>query len=219
LDFFLKIRAMNTSAKDVFQRIYDENGWEHPESVSGRGSMLRETRHLIRELPYLFREFQVGSILDAPCGDRNWIQHVDMTGVGYVGVDIVPDLIAANRRKFPDVEMHVADIMTDDLPRADLILCRDVLFHFPNADILRTLANLKRTGSRYLLTTSFNWRAYRNYNIPLGRFRRINLETPPFNLPRPLRFIVEGNTEREEQSGAQFDRCLCLWAFEDILTG
>ena len=62
---------------------------------------------------------------------------------------------ARRRRRF----LH-ADITRDPLPRADLVLCREVLFHFPDDDVLRALGNLRaRTRATWLLTTSF--RAHR----------------------------------------------------------
>ena len=40
------------------------------------------------------------SLLDAPCGDFNWMRHVPLGGVSYTGADVVPELIARNRRDY-----------------------------------------------------------------------------------------------------------------------
>ena len=69
-------------------------------------------------------------MLDAPCGEIGWIAN-RVAGVDYTGADIVPALTAANRdRALRDNfggSFVTADITRDDLPRADLVLCRDCL--------------------------------------------------------------------------------------------
>src|ERR1700709_2014036 len=75
-----------------FQRIHDTNLWGAAESISGLGSELDATAGLRAELPRLFGKLAIPSLLDAPCGEANWINHADL-GVRYVGVDIVPALI------------------------------------------------------------------------------------------------------------------------------
>jgi hypothetical protein len=75
-----------------FQRIHDTNLWGAPESTSGLGSELDATAVLRAELPRLFKQLGVTSLLDAPFGDAGWINRVEL-GVRYVGIDIVPSLI------------------------------------------------------------------------------------------------------------------------------
>ncbi|HYH44625.1 MAG TPA: hypothetical protein VEG34_03005 [Thermoanaerobaculia bacterium] len=73
--------------------------YHHPESVSGVGSTLRETARLREALPGLIREEGVRSLLDIPCGDFHWMQHValDVEDVEYTGADVVPEIVAANQ--------------------------------------------------------------------------------------------------------------------------
>ena len=59
-----------------FRRIHDTNLWGAPESASGLGSELDATATLRAELPRLFEKLGVTSLLDAPCGDAGWINHV-----------------------------------------------------------------------------------------------------------------------------------------------
>ncbi len=44
--------------------------------------------------------------------------------------------------------------MEGPLPKADLWLCRDVLFHLPNKDVITVLANFANSEIPYLLTTT-----------------------------------------------------------------
>ena len=84
----------------VFSNIFATNTWGSTESVSGAGSELQNTAQLIRELPHLMRELRVQSMLDAPCGDFNWMQHVELNGVDYHGADIVEALVQRNAERF-----------------------------------------------------------------------------------------------------------------------
>ena len=81
----------------VFADIHARNAWADAESASGPGSGVRRAAMFREDLEALLRELQVGSILDAPCGDFNWLPTFALDGIDIVGVDIVPELIAANR--------------------------------------------------------------------------------------------------------------------------
>ena len=187
----------------VFRRIFDQNLWGDAESVSGPGSGTAATRAVRRELPFLFRRYGIRSVLDAPCGDFHWMQEIVGVLDRYVGVDIVPDLIDRNRRRYSGdrISFTCADITADQLPRADLILCRDCLIHLPTRLIRRTLSNLQATGSRYLLLT--NSRGVARYqDVPLGSLRPIDFTQQPFSFPTPLEILSEDEAD---------ERQLALW--------
>ncbi len=61
----------------------------------------------------------------------------------YVGADIVPDIIRMNQRKYGNHirQFRILDITKDELPRSDIILCRDCLVHFPFKKIVAALRN------------------------------------------------------------------------------
>lgn len=197
------------SIEEVFSKIYKENYWAYGESVSGTGSDANQTNVIISELEKLFQEYEIKSILDAPCGDFNWMNQVNLDGIQYMGIDIVEDLINLNRSAYkqkPGVEFRTVNIITDDLPTVDLILCRDCLVHFSYADIQKALSNFKRSGSKYLLTSSFIAHAI-NQDIQTGFWRPINLTIAPFALPHPLKTINEKCTEG---GGKHKDKSLIL---------
>ena len=181
--------------KAVFTHIFKANAWGDGESASGPGSTTQATQHVRRELPGLLAELGVRAMLDLPCGDFNWMRHVDLAGIDYLGGDLVAELVAENNRRHAraNVRFAVLDLLNDDLPRVDLVMCRDCLFHFPLASVQQALQNIQRSGARWLLTTSFTWRqAGPNTDIPMGGWHRLNLELPPISLPRPARVLVEG---------------------------
>src|SRR5688572_25453055 len=119
------------SLEAVFSEIFRTNAWQDPESVSGRGSTLARTQVIKSYLPLLLQELHAETLLDAACGDFNWMRYTDLGPVRYVGVDVVPDLIERNRRLYEDNRRTFAalDIAKDPLPHADVILCRDCLIH------------------------------------------------------------------------------------------
>jgi hypothetical protein len=200
--------------EEVFSRIYAGNLWGDAESVSGSGSNLHETRAVREQLPSLLRQLGVTSMIDAPCGDCYWLGSIELGLVRYVGVDIVPELIARNRRRLarPGVDFKVRDISRDSLPAADLILCRDCLIHFSFHYIRRTLRNFQRSGAAYLLTTTYSG-LDGNHDILSGQWRPLDLELPPFGLPRPLQTICE---KEYECDGLRLRRNLGLWRLGDL---
>lgn len=197
----------------VFHDIFMHNGWSGDESVSGLGSSLEQTQVLVDTLPRLFKKYEVKSVLDIPCGDFHWMKHVDLAGVDYVGADIVADVVARNKRHEREtVQFRHLDLITGDLPRVDMIFCRDCLVHFAYRDLRRALANICKSGSTYLLTTTFPERA-RNKDIATGEWRPLNLSKPPFNFPTPLELINEKCTEAD---GRFTDKSMALWKIDDL---
>ncbi len=195
--------------ESVFTRIYTTNEWGNPESVSGDGSSLRETRVARQVLPTLIARYHAQVVLDIPCGDCNWMRAIDFGGRAYIGADIVADLVERNKRAFggPNRSFMHRDIVRDPLPPSDLVLCRDCMIHLPNADVLEALRNVRRSGARYLLATTYNARPT-NTDILIGDWRAINLQAPPFRLPAPLELI---NEEWDWADGYHADKCLGLW--------
>ena len=140
------------------------------------------------------------------------MQHTDLSGVRYIGGDLVGDLIERNRAKYASdgVTFQKIDLVNDTLPAVDAILCRDCLVHLSFDDAQAALANIARSGARWLLTTSFPEVA-RNDDIVTGQWRPINLTLPPFNLPEPKKIIAENCAETEFA-----DKTLSLWPVEDV---
>ncbi len=211
------VRGGQRKRRGVFSSIYRTNRWEDPESASGTGSTLRQTSTLRRELASLFAEMRVRSVLDAPCGDLNWMKKLLKLKLidRYIGLDIVPELIARNRERYGETEAQrflEADIVTDDLPRVDLVLCRDCLVHLSLKDGISAIRNFKRSRSAYLLATTFPGLLKRNQDIRAGEWRPIDLQLPPFSLPPPTKVVNERNTE----AGDYKEKSLGLWRLEDV---
>lgn len=192
----------------VFSRFYRRNVWSNAESRSGRSSTLAATDAVRKELPGLLADLGARSMLDAPCGDFNWMRHLELPLNRYVGADIVGELIESNRTRFAREgrEFRVIDITNDSLPRVDVILCRDCLIHLSFDAIHAAIANFRRSGSTYLLTTT-NTTSPGNRDVVVGDCFLLNLEKPPFDFPAPMRTLVESEVH---------GRSLGLWRIADL---
>ena len=134
-------RALSIETRqDRFRRYALRNKWKSSETLSGPGSTVKYTENLRKELPPLFEKFEIKSMLDAPCGDYNWMRLVERPEVHYIGGEIVPEFVEANNARYANdnTRFILCDILKDELPAVDLWLCRDVLFHFRYADIFQT---------------------------------------------------------------------------------
>lgn len=199
--------------QEVFTRIYRENFWEGQQSLSGPGSDPEQTAIICTELPKLLQTLDITSLLDLPCGDFAWMKQIVFGKCRYIGADLVVPLIEANRQFETDgIEFRRLDLLTDQLPAVDLILCRDCLVHFSFQDIFLAVHNICRSGSTYFLTTSFSDRV-QNDDILTGQWRPLNLMAPPFYFPAPLKVINEGCTLADGQFR---DKTLSLWSVAEI---
>lgn len=200
--------------RERFERIYSTNLWSDPETRSGVGSTLDSTRVVRAELPEALGKLGARIMLDVPCGDFSWMQHVDLGGVGYIGGDIVPSIVERNQQLYANESRRFIqiDLTRDDLPAADVLLCRDCLVHLSYANIRAIFANVARSKIRYVLMTSFPGRKD-NYDVPDGDWRALDFQAPPFSLPEPVVTIVE---QCEEEGGSYRDKSLLAWPAENL---
>jgi SAM-dependent methyltransferase len=200
------------SAGEVFTLIYAQNLWGVSESRSGAGSTLSETESLRTNLPALLRQLEVRSLLDLPCGDFHWMSRLDLSGIDYLGADIVAELVARNQAEYgaSGRRFLALDLLQDELPRMDAVLCRDCLVHLPNALVAQALRRLQASGATWLLVTTFPAQAG-NPDIPLGLWRPVNLQAAPFHLPPPQMLLHEGNPDPRYA-----DKSLGVWRLADL---
>ncbi|MFN8336867.1 MAG: class I SAM-dependent methyltransferase [Cyclobacteriaceae bacterium] len=195
--------------KEIFKSIYESNTWGDSESASGTGSSLKATDHLRIQLPALLKKYNIYSVLDLPSGDFNWMRSIDLPGIQYTGADIVSEIVernqayADNHRKFV-----VLNLIEDQLPASDLILVRDCLVHLPFEQVLKAIENIKHSPIQYLLVTQFA--GSKNEDIPMGRWRPLDLCAAPFLFPAPLEVISEN------LPGKFKNKSLALWRVKDL---
>jgi hypothetical protein len=126
------------------------------------------------------------------------------SNIQYIGGDIVPELIDKNNANDRQAgEFMVFDILQDRLPDVQAWLCRDVLFHLPNAQIQVVLDRFAKSDIRFLLTTHFE-NITAHPDIGFGKYRPVNLCCAPFNWPRPSLLIADSDAR-------DTDRFLGVW--------
>lgn len=198
-----------------FQRIWGETYWGDEDSRSGGCSNLTQTAVLRPALSHLLRDLAIQSMLDLPCGDFHWMKEVSFpVGMHYTGGDIVPELAMTNQNQFGSsaVSFKQINLVGDELPCAEFVFCRDCLVHLNYSSIERALANVRRSGARYLLTTHFP-AGRRNRDIPTGQWRPLDWTKGPFYFPKPEVVIEENCTENR---GIFRDKSMALWRVADL---
>lgn len=187
-----------TDTKAVFTDIFVNRRWDsndsENDSVSGPGSSITHTANIRAELPVMFDTFSIGSVFDAPCGDLNWMSKVleQRPDIEYVGGDIVDELIESNRKKYANLsnaKFINVDITVDELPSADIMICRECLFHLSNEKIKAFFENFLRSDISALLMTC-DLDSEPNFDIESGGFRRINFFNTPWNFERNYIYTI-----------------------------
>jgi len=174
---------------DVFSEIYAKKIWgtnAEGEGNSGPGSTLKATVVYRAYLQSFLKDYKISSVVDAGCGDWEFSHAIDWSGVDYKGYDIVASVVAKNQKKYsaPNVHFYVANIVDEELPAADLLICRHVLQHLPNRDIMKFLTRLSKY-KHALLTNGVDAETLTadNQDIQIGEFRPLDMTQEPFTLP------------------------------------
>lgn len=217
LNIVRKLRGQSTAhlsgatLRDRFNIIYQTGVWQHGNAEvpeSGHGSTFSGTEDLRKELPGLLNDLGIKTLLDVGCGDFSWMRHVSLDQQ-YVGVDLVEAVVERNSELYADSRRSflVADAAIDELPSADAVICREVLFHLSFADIRKVLKNIVSKDRQYLILTTDRGTSF-NSEIASGDYRLINLEVGPFRLPSPLHEIRD--------SASDCGRVIGVWRGADV---
>jgi SAM-dependent methyltransferase len=149
---------------------------------SGVGSHPAYCEGYVRFLENFMRRHNIRRVVDWGCGDWQFSRAVDWTGIEYVGVDVVPDLIARLAAEYPSQLFTLADDTRLDhhIGAADLIICKDVFMHLPNAEVAALLERF--AGAPHALITNNRQVIGPNTEGELGGYRALDLRRDPFNV-------------------------------------
>jgi hypothetical protein len=139
---------------------------------------------------------------------------LETVDASYIGADIVREMINSLNVKFGGCAvsfMHL-DLIEEKFPLADLMICRDLLFHLSFEDTVKVLRNFLASGIPYILTSTHVMDTrYSNIDIVSGEFRLIDLFAPPYNFPsNPFARI-------EDWVPPHPRRQLCLWSRDQVM--
>lgn len=204
LPIIMHISAESDNHEKVFTHIYNNCVWgknSDGEGYSGGGSDLKNCNEYIRYLQEFMKSHNVTTVVDAGCGDWEFSRYVNWDGIQYLGYDVVEHVIAKNQKKFSSSNITFAhgNLVTTDLPGADLLLCKHVLQHLRNEDILAFLPQLEKFKYCILVnqvdpeTLSSN-----NEDIAIGGGHKIDLSQPPFNIAgiKALNYYIDNNVHQ-----------------------
>lgn len=190
--FVVSISTEYLTAKEnteqVFTDIYKKKHWgtnKKGEGVSGPGSRIKNTEKYRELLQNFLKKNQIHSVVDVGCGDWQFSRVLDWKGIDYIGYDVVGSLIKKNREKFGAKNIHFrhANGIELDLPKADLLICKDVLQHLTNEDVHKFISQFHKF--KYcLITNDVNPKTLSSTNpqIERGGHRNLDLSKPPFSL-------------------------------------
>ena len=160
-----KSSKISWPTKDVMKQIYDQSLWGGKEFdfYSGIGSHdpMMVNIYVKTVTDFLKSHDHKMTICDIGCGDFNIGQHIFKYSKKYFAIDIVEELIERNKIKFKtkNLEFLCSDIANDVLPKADVIIIRQVLQHLSNNEIQQILNRLKTC--KYIILTE---------HLPVGDF-------------------------------------------------
>ena len=213
LDFYrtLLISCINKNKK--FSYIYKSKYWKGSGdgSLSGAGSNENTTHNIKLELQNFFNEKKIQSILDIPCGDWKWMSTMNFQHVNYIGCDVVEEMIEDNSKLYEsdNIKFIVKSLIDDDLPKADIIIVRDLLVHLDTSDILKCLANIKRNNFKYIAITNYPTLKSQHKDKLLGdKWRPINLSKEPFSLTDPDYNLDDTSTIQDHDK----EKYLSVWS-------
>jgi len=188
----MRRRYAARSRQDVFREIYEKRLWGGGPALfsSGAGSTPAEAQIYAEAVGQFLTEKGVTSVVDVGCGNFTVGALLQRDGLGYVGIDLVDELVSHNQRHYgsPYTRFLCLDAVTVPLPEAEVALVRQVMQHLSNAEIMSMLANLRRY--RYVIVTEHHpapdKASHVNRDKPHGPDTRVldgsavKLDCPPF---------------------------------------
>ena len=156
---------MNKISKNYFEKRYKSG------IGSGDGSIgkVRDFKHEI--LRKYLGYYNLHSFLDVGCGDLSFWH--EKPPKHYIGVDFSKTIQTRNKLKF-DRKFITVDIAKSVLPRADVIICFDVLFHILNdKDYSQIIFNMCRAAKKFVFI--YTWlNEPKNYVRKHQKYRKLS---------------------------------------------
>lgn len=179
--------------KDAMAQIYEKNLWGGASRFySGLGSHQQEiVQPYLAVVSSFLKSFRTPPVVcDLGCGDFNVGKELVKFSRKYIAIDIVPELIAYNKKNFKahHLEFQTRNIATEILPPGDCAILRQVLQHLSNAEIKKVVEKLY--AYNYILLTEHipeedfkpNIDIISGQGIRLKKQSGVNLLAAPFYL-------------------------------------
>lgn len=184
----MQLIAQNSDREQTFTTIYDYGSWgkdENGEGTSGFGSVVEHVQPYMKLIQDFIDQNEIKSVVDFGCGDWVLSRQINWHGAIYIGIDVVKHVIEKNQKQFSNATTFFIheDGLNISLPKADLLICKDVLQHLSNEDVSLLLSQIHKY--KYCLITNDidkDTLTSTNSDILTGSGRTLDLTKPPFNI-------------------------------------
>jgi len=176
--------------EQIFTDLYHSEVWENVDGTqtrSGLGSTLEYSKCIRDILTSMLTDYSIKSIVDASCGDWNWMSTIQYRiKCNYVGIDVVPEIIDRNTKLFSNDRFKF--VKTDALSyfktlpnkSVDLILFRNTAEYLDETYNLEFIREARRVCRYLLMSTTDTCKENKNVD-KVGCYRPINLKLPPYS--------------------------------------
>ena len=191
---------------DIFDKIYESSYWG---KGSGGGSSPDATQPYKAFLEDFIRQNDIKSVVDLGCGDWQFSQFLDFGNATYIGIDASKSVIANNQQSFsrPGVSFLNLPKKYNELPPADLLVCKDVLMHLSTKGVQNILSILpsfkyaliandipcQSTFEKIPMKSRLPLPPVVNREIKTGDYRTLDPTQHPFNLELKKVFEWKGS--------------------------
>ena len=209
---------------DVFNQIYKEAYWGNG---SGPGSHYNKVLPYVDYVQSFFKAKKIYSIVDLGCGDWQFSQYINFDNVRYLGVDVAVEIIESNKIKYEsnNIKFQVMESYKS-LPRADLLICKDVFQHLSQKEIYNILENVFPKYQFILLTNcsspyskfgnyilkAINNKFLYNRNIEIGGYTYFDIRKKPYN--QNAKVVLDWKVGKWNWSKLKFN---FLWIIKHII--
>lgn len=164
--------------EETFTYIYDNKVWGEG---SGGGSNPENNTEYIQFLQEFLKEKGIKSVIDFGCGDWQFSQFIDWSGIDYYGIDCVESVIIDNISKFKKDGVNFFNMSEIVGYKADLLILKDVLQHWTNESIIKFLNNVLSKFTYILITNSKGSENYQHPEVKSIITRPISADSYPLN--------------------------------------
>lgn len=163
------LKKNNDHHAEKFTEIYRKNIWGNGVEIplSGSGSLPKNSQIYSQTVQEFISKYRIKTVLDVGHGDWQMWNNYRFENTKYTGIDVAKNLSSQLSKKYgsPQIKFKPLNCVTDALPEADLLICKDVLQHLSNSDVEICLN--KFSEFRYLILCN----DIRNWNIKNFIFR------------------------------------------------